>query len=250
MPEITDAQYNEYRAYLPHGTPEAVAALAKKNGDLESDNKKLRDQRTELNKKVPAEGAVVLQGDEAKRWEAFVALGKTPEELAAGTVLTPDERKEYEAFKALDLKADAIAAVVTENETLKADAAQRAWTDSVAAMAKAERIPEDSVPALSAILRALDPKAVIEVKTEKGKDAAGKDVDTKVGYITLTGKQAAKFADLRNETAELKGIRTEAGTEKKEDGNQWFEQETQGKSTARSPDDHRKAVTAQLDYQV
>jgi hypothetical protein len=226
MPEITDAQYNEYRAYLPHGTPEAVAALAKKNGDLEGDNKKLRDQRADLNKKVPPEGAVVLQGDEAKRWEAFVALGKTPEELAAGAVLTADERKKWEAFAALDVKPEDIPNIVKERDELKAKDATRTRRDSIALLVKAEKLPDEAADTIADLGSLAG--ATFEVKQEKKKDDAGKDVTVEVGYVTLQGQQPVKFSEYREQNAVLKGIRTETATRQDEGGRSWVEQGISG----------------------
>jgi hypothetical protein len=250
MPEITEAQHAEYRRYQQFGTPDEVDGKVKEADKVKGENAALREKKRAAEAKVPPEGATVLTGDDAKRWDAYTALGKTPEELAAGVVLTADERKKWEAFNALDVKPEDIPAIVEENKALKEAGERRSWEDGVAAMAEAEGIPKESVPALSAILRSLDPKAAIEVKKEKSKDGAGAEVERKVGYVTFAGQQAAKFSDLRKDTAELKGIRTVTSDETKEPGNPWPAQETTGKTGPRSPEDHRRAVTAQLDYNV
>lgn len=247
MPEITDAQHAEYRRYQQFGTPDEVDGKMKESDRVKGENATLREKKRALEAKVPAEGATVLTGDDAKRWDAYQALNKTPEELAQGLVLTPEERKRWEAFSTLEVKPEDISAIVAENKTLKDKDALRTWGDGVAALAKAESIPEESVPALSALLRSLDPEAVVEVKKEKVKDDAGAEVEKGVGYVTLKGKQAAKFSDLRKETPELKGIRT-ATEEKPEKENHWPEQTTQGKPGVRTPEDHGKAVKQQLDY--
>jgi hypothetical protein len=61
--------------------------LAEKLADVQSDNYRLREERrglkqqvTEATGKVPAEGTRVLTTDEAKAYDAYVALGK-PEEI-------------------------------------------------------------------------------------------------------------------------------------------------------------------------
>jgi hypothetical protein len=226
--EITETQNNEYRAYTQYGTPEQVAAMKKENDTLKGENATLREDRRQLKQKVPGEGAVVLApGDEVKKWEAFQALGKTPEELVQGAVLTADEKKEYEATKetlqALDLKATDIPKIVEERNSLKGKDAQRTRVDGIAQLAKAEGLPEDTIPTLSAIMLTLDPNAVFEVKTEKEKDAGGTEVEKQVGYVTLAGKQPMKFSEYRATTAEMKGIRTSGGTESKDDGNRWVD---------------------------
>jgi hypothetical protein len=92
------------------------ARLAKMKGDAQAfafqlyrDNYDLRQKNAELRGKVPAEGAVILTGDDATRWQAYTALG------------APDE----------------VQAALSEGSTAKAEAArlQRAQTVQQAAQA-------------------------------------------------------------------------------------------------------------------
>jgi hypothetical protein len=248
---ITEAEDRERRRYVELGTPSDLSEKLKKNTELEADNKKLRDERTELRKKVPGEGAVVLQGDDAKRWDAFQALGKTPEELAAGLVLTPDERKEWDAFNALEVKAADVPHIVKERDELKQKDAQRSRMDTLAAAVEAMGWPKERVAAI-ADMKSLD-EVSFEVKVEKAKDANGADTDAKVAYVTPKGGQPTKLADFASQNDALKGLLTTSdngGEKEKEKGNKWMETPTGGKSSVRSPEDHAKAITAQLDYNV
>jgi hypothetical protein len=92
------------------------ARLAKMKGDAQAfafqlyrDNYDLRQKNAELRARVPAEGAVILTGDDAARWQAYTALG------------APDE----------------VQAALSEGSTAKAEAArlQRAQTVQQAAQA-------------------------------------------------------------------------------------------------------------------
>ena len=78
--------------------------LDKFNGDamafarqLYDDNYRLREKNRELEGKVPAEGARVLNKAEAARFEAYEALKKKPEDIAAA--LTQAEKDTAEAEK-------------------------------------------------------------------------------------------------------------------------------------------------------
>jgi hypothetical protein len=244
MPEITDAQHAEYRRYQQFGTPDEVDGKVKEAEKLKGENAGLREKKRALEAKVPAEGATVLTGEEAKQYDAFKALNKTPAELAEGLVLTPDERKEYEAFKALEVKAADIPGIVTERDEFKKKDAQRSRRDSIAAVVAAEKMPPESVDTI-ADLGSLS-EATWEVKKEKGKDDAGKDVTNDVAYVTLPGQEPVKFSEYRESNAVLKGLRVE--TEKKEPENRWPIQPTGGKTSVATLEDHRKAVTGQLDY--
>lgn len=84
MPEITDAEFRQFVRYQNAGSPEEVERAVRKVPELEGDNKKYRDEIKDLKAKPGVQDdAVVLTGDEAKRWDAVKALGKTPEEIAA-----------------------------------------------------------------------------------------------------------------------------------------------------------------------
>ena len=60
--------------------------LATREGDnyqLREERRQLREQLAQLQGKLPADGAVVLAGDDATAWEAYRALGKLDELQAA-----------------------------------------------------------------------------------------------------------------------------------------------------------------------
>lgn len=59
-----------------------VQTLMTDNFDLREKNRVLRGDNEVLRSKVPAEGAVVLTGDDAKTYEAFVALKLKPADIA------------------------------------------------------------------------------------------------------------------------------------------------------------------------
>lgn len=247
MPEITEAQAAEYRLYTQFGTPDQVDSLKKEVERVKAENAKLRDKKRELEAAVPPEGAKVLTGDAVKRYEAFEALQKSPEELAAGAVLSADEKKEYEAFKASGVKAADVANIVKERDDLKAKDEQRSHRDTLAKVAKAMGWPEESA-ATMADMRSLD-GATFEVKKEKTKDEKGADVEKDVHYVTVKDGQPVKFSEFAAQTDALKGLRTTAGDEKKEEEKPWPGQSPGGGTTTATQDDHRKAVTGQLDYQ-
>jgi hypothetical protein len=54
--------------------------MAEKLADVLTDNHKLRGEKADLKKKQTPDGAVILTGDDAAKWNAFNELG-TPEEL-------------------------------------------------------------------------------------------------------------------------------------------------------------------------
>lgn len=222
MPEITEAEEREYRRYRELGTPDSLAEKVKKAADLEVDNKALRDERRELKTKMPAEGAVVLTGDDATRWAGFQKLGKTPEELAAGIVLTAAEAAEFEAFKALGIPAADVAKVQGERDEYKQKDAARIRRDSIAAAVEAMGWPKETAATLED-MKSLD-GAVFEVKTEKGTDRAGKETDVPTPYVTFPGEgqKAVKLAEFASKTDSLKGLRTSSeqgrgGTEYRRD---------------------------------
>lgn len=52
-----------------HGSPDAALIL------LMQENFQLRDARRDLERRLPADGAVVLAGDDVKRWQTYQGLG-------------------------------------------------------------------------------------------------------------------------------------------------------------------------------
>lgn len=200
--------------------------LQNKINKLEEDAATFRTKSKDLEKLVPPEGSKVLTAEEVKRWDAFQALGKTPEELVAGKVLTADEAKEQEAFAALNVKAADVTAIVTERDELKAKDAKRARTDSISAAVDAMGWPKE-VSATIGDMKSLE-EAAFEVKTEKVKDESGAEKEAKVAYVTLKGGQAEKLSDFAAKTDALKGIRTKADEGTGDTSNRWFDQSTNG----------------------
>ncbi len=69
------------RLKATHGGAEAaLRVLAMKLNQVEADNATYRQQLKDLKGKLPGEGAVVLDGEQAAAWQAYQALGK-PDEL-------------------------------------------------------------------------------------------------------------------------------------------------------------------------
>lgn len=166
-------------------TPGELAGKIKK---LEADNEKQRGEIRDLTEKVkavPAEGAVVLTGDDATA---------------------------YAEWKALDLKAADVAKLKKDNAALLEKDATRERKDAFAKVAKLHGMPDDAAATMAGLV--LFQGATFEFKPAKAKDKAGKDVDTEEVHVTLTGEgqKQQKFADLLGTAPELKGIRTEAGT--------------------------------------
>lgn len=248
---ISDSDYRNYLRLTDiaakYGGPEGLQGKISK---LEEDAATFRTKSKDLEGRVPKEGAVVLEGDDAKRWDAFQALGKTPEELAAGVVLSAADKAKWDAFNALEVKPEDIPEIIKERDDLKVKDAQRARTDSIRDAVEAMGWPKE-VAATIADMKSLD-EAVFEVKPEKVKDGAGKETDAKVPYVVVKGGQAVKLAEFAAQTDALKGIRTTSTeNDKAPEGNRWLEQNLTGNKTAtRTAEDHTKAVTAQLDYNV
>lgn len=161
--------------------------LAKKVADLERDNQKFRDKNKELEAtaaKVPAEGAIVLTGDEATA---------------------------YAAWKALEMKPEDVAKLKSDNATLAADKAERDRKDAFAGAVEALKWPKDVVATLLD-MKSLD-GATVEVKTEKVQGKDGKQEDAPVPYVTLAGEgqKPQKLSEFAASAPQLKGIRTEGG---------------------------------------
>lgn len=163
MPEITEAALAEYHAYK--GIASTPDEVRRKIDKLEKDN---RDQREEIRdfkeqvKQIPAEGSVVLSGDNAKKWKAYEEIGQDPEALKAA---------------------------VTERDQLKVKDEQRTRDDARAAAAEAAGYDH-------AVLAGLEGAKglVFEVKTEKVTGADGQRTDKKVAYVTPAGDGAKQVA--------------------------------------------------------
>ena len=63
MPEISDSDFRQFVAYQNLGTPQDIA---KKVGELESDNKTQRDEIRDLKAKLPKETEAVLPKEKAE----------------------------------------------------------------------------------------------------------------------------------------------------------------------------------------
>lgn len=170
MPEITEAQASEYRAYTQLGTPEQVS---KKIGDLEKDNHKqrgeiqtLKDAKKVLEEKAAPEGAVVLTGDDAAKWTRYQALG------------TPDE----------------VESAAKERDALRTTVKGREWEDAVKTAAEAEGWGKPAILRLA--LKGLEDHT-LEVREDKG----DKGEKVRVAYIKEPGegKAAKKLRDYLTE---------------------------------------------------
>lgn len=224
MPEISDSDYRLFIRYQEIGSPEDIR---KKQTDLVNDNGKQRDQIRALEGKVPAEGAVVLTGDDAKAWEGVKPLltAHKPEEIKAG---------------------------LEELPTLRTSLAERDRKDARRAFAEAVKVPEAALESLKQF-----DGATFEVKEETIRDAAGKESKVKVGYVTKAGEgaKAARYDDFVKELPGdvqtlLKadtGGRGAAGGNRIEMSPHRIERDRPG-GDAPTDQDHVKATTGLVDY--
>lgn len=165
--------------YLGSTPGELAGKIKKLEGDNEKQRGEIRDL-TEKAKAVPAEGAVVLTGDEAT---------------------------EYAAWKALDVKAADVAKLKTDNAGLVEKVAKAERETAFAKVAKLSGLSEDAAAAMLD-MRSLD-GAVWEFKAAKVKDpTTGKEVDTEEVFVTLAGEgqKQQKFAELATTSPQLKGL--------------------------------------------
>jgi hypothetical protein len=224
--ELSDSQYTEFVRLQDFAAQYGGAdGLRKKIDKLEKDGAGYRQAITDLEGKQVPDGAKVLTGDAVKRYEAFEALQKSPEELSAGAVLSADDKKEWEAFKASGVKAAEVQNIVKERDDLQAKDAQRTHRDTLAKVAKSMGWADEAA-ATMADMRSLD-GATFEFKKEKAKDANGAEVEKEEPYVTVSGGQQVKFFDFAAQTDALKGIRTSAGEGERTDKT-WVSQSTGG----------------------
>lgn len=172
MPEITDAEYRQFVLYQGFGTPTEVT---KKIGDLETDNKKQRDEIRDLRAQVPAEGSVLLSKDDGAKHAAYKALGE------------PD------ALKTRLSEGDAAKQRVQDHDTRSA----------VQDFAKAAGISDDAIDTLIAI------PALKGAKFEIRKKKNDKQEEVPVPYITLAGdgEKAMSMEDALVKVPALKGLK-------------------------------------------
>lgn len=151
-----------FQRLLEQNKQDALAVASK----LYDDNYDLREKNRQLKAKLPADGSVVLSGDDAKAWEAF---------------------------KALDMKADDLKAAVEKVGTLEKENKELASMENLREIS--ELGLEGSKLKLSVLKDQLSskfPDAVFSFKTEK--DADGKEA--KVAYIKKSEKDSeTKFED-------------------------------------------------------
>lgn len=184
MPEITDAQlteYHQYRAIAP--TP---SEITRKIEEAIKDNGKQRDEIRELKEKVkavPAEGAVVLAGDDATA---------------------------YAAWKALELKPEDVAKIKGERDEFAGKIAQRDRKDGFAKVATLHGWAAETADAMLD-MKSLD-GATLEFKATKVRDKSGKEVDGEEAWVTLAGEgqKPQKFGDFAAASPQLKGLKMEA----------------------------------------
>lgn len=88
------------------------------NAGYREKNRTLRTQLAEAQKKIPAEGALVLTGDDAKAWETFKALGK-PDEVAAAVKKAGELEGEIVTIRTDEKIRDAAAAMGWKFNVLK-----------------------------------------------------------------------------------------------------------------------------------
>ena len=103
MPEISDGEYRLFVRYQMLGSPDEIGT---KINDLETDNRKQRDEIRDLKEKELGDGQVAISSDDHKALEKYRALG-TPKEvegkLEAGTDATTrlaglERKQEASAF--------------------------------------------------------------------------------------------------------------------------------------------------------
>jgi len=80
-PTAPGGRLDPERLKAKHGSAEAaLQVLAMKLDQVEGDNASYRQQLKDVKSKLPAEGSVVLTGEQAATWQAYQELGK-PDEL-------------------------------------------------------------------------------------------------------------------------------------------------------------------------
>lgn len=133
--------------------------LAQKNNDatalasqLFDENFQLRVKNRELTDKQPKEGSVVLSADDAKKWNAYEALGVEPKELKKSLERLPDLEKSNKELAGMEHLRE-VADIGIEGSKIKLSVLQK--------------------------LMAEHPDAAFTFKTEKDKDGN----EAKVAYI-------------------------------------------------------------------
>lgn len=83
--------------------------LEKKNNDatalasqLFDENFQLRTKNRELSSKIPGDGTVTLTADEAKKWQAYEALGQEPKEIKKSLEKLPTLEKENKELASME----------------------------------------------------------------------------------------------------------------------------------------------------
>lgn len=150
------------------GNQDAVGVmLMRENHDLREERRQLRTQVSDLEKKVPGDGVVVLSADDVKKWQAYQALNLTPEQVTE---------------------------VVTERDTLKGSLAEKDRSERIRNAAEAAgfkpAVLMDLTTAKGLHVEVRDED--VEV-TEGGKKVTRKG---KVPYVRPAGDEKAQLVKL------------------------------------------------------
>ena len=228
---MTDRDVQDLGAFRYLGS--TPGELAKKIADLERDNQKGRDKVKDLEAvaaKVPAEGAVVLTGEDAT---------------------------EYAAWKALGMKAAEAEKLKTDNATLSADKKTRDRLDLLTTAREAEGWNENAPKALTK-LAGFDAVDLTQGEVTVERTVAGKKESAKVptAFVTVDGKPVRIGEWLKSTAPEFVPLLT-AQASNGTSGNGAggvpvpdMRGSAGSGSTTRTEEDHRKAVTSRVDYTV
>ena len=173
MPEITQAEMNQFQRYMSIGTPQEVE---KKIANLEADNKKYRDERRDA--KAEQDGKLLVPEADVRELEQYRELGK---------------------IKDVKTRLDEGAEVQGKLRELETRTAAKGF-------AKAVGLADETVDTMVAIPGLQN--ATFEVRTKKVQKEDGTEVEQQVGYIKLAGEEKAmSFEDAKEQVPALKGLR-------------------------------------------
>lgn len=209
-----------------------ISQLQKDKDDLKSENHKYRSRLREFKKQVeeqeselgklraqikPKDGTVILEGDDAKRWDAFKALNKTPEQITAA---------------------------LEEGEKAKGKLAELDWSASARKAAEAAGFEADAFLAFPGVK-----DLSFEVKRET---VDGKETDR--AYVKAgneTKPLDMTFVETREDWKALKGALGKAETQPTPTGQRWTTERVEGRKSGKATEeDIRKATEATVNYQI
>lgn len=181
---------------------EFAAKIYGQNLLLQEENKNIKNGLSEIKAKVPAEGSVVLAGDDAKAWEAFKGLGR------------PDEVK-------------------TQLEAAKTATAELAKVERSRLAARAAKTVGYDPDVLEDLLPKFGDGAVLEVKSEQKE---GKAADVAYVKDASGSTELSKFVEekLPKYLPSLKTSGQSSGSGEK-GGTKWPSQDSAGKTTKNDP---------------